>query len=175
VRNTAELEDGQPGLAPARNGQVVGVTCGRRGGRGRRGRVVVGVDGSEGSKDALRWAAGQAQLTGAPLDVLMSWEMPTVPYGVWAGYDFGRDARETVGQMVDEVLGATRGLSVRVTVVEGKPGPVLLTASEGAALLVVGGRGNGPLAALLLGSVSRYCVTHARCPLVVVPRCSGHV
>ena len=53
------------------------------------GRIVVGLDGSEGSKDALRWAARQATLTGASLDVVMTWEVPVVPYGVWTGYDAG--------------------------------------------------------------------------------------
>ncbi len=60
------------------------------------GRIVVGLDGSEGSKDALRWAARQAELTGDSLDVVMTWEVPVVPYGVWAGYDAGAEAKETL-------------------------------------------------------------------------------
>jgi nucleotide-binding universal stress UspA family protein len=51
-----------------------------------RGRIVVGIDGSEGSRDALRWAARQGTLTGASLDVVMTWEVPVLPYGVWTGY-----------------------------------------------------------------------------------------
>jgi nucleotide-binding universal stress UspA family protein len=143
---------------------------GREGGERRR-RVLVGVDGSEGSKDALRWAARQADTTGASLDVLMTWEVPVVPYGVWSGYDVGREAQEILNEAVDEVLGAGRVRDVTVTVVEGQPGPALLAAAEDADLLVVGSRGNGPLAGLLLGSVSQYCATHAHCPVVVVPPC----
>ena len=75
--------------------------------RGHRtyGRIVVGLDGSEGSKDALRWAARQAELTGASLDVVMTWEVPVVPYGVWTGYDAGGQAQETLDATVEEILG----------------------------------------------------------------------
>lgn len=137
--------------------------------RGHAGRrIVVGVDGSESSKDALRWAARQADLTEASLDVIMSWELPVVPYGVWAGYDAGGDAQRLLDETVEEVLGQTSERDVLVTAAEGEPAVTLLKAAKRADLLVVGSRGHRPFAGLLLGSVGRHCVTHAPCPVVVV-------
>ena len=138
--------------------------------RGHAGpRIVVGVDGSKSSKDALRWAARQADLTGASLDVVMSWELPIVPYGAWTGYDAGEDAQRLLDETVDEVLGETPERDVVITVAEGEPAVTLLEAAKRADLLVVGGRGDGPFAGLFLGSVGHRCVTHAPCPVVVVP------
>ena len=133
------------------------------------GRIVVGLDGSEGSKDALRWAARQATLTGASLDVVMTWEVPVVPYGVWTGYDAGGQAQETLDATVEEILGRSNPGQVVATVTEGRPEWALLQAARKADLLVVGGRGHRPFACLLLGSVSRHCASHASCPVVVVP------
>jgi nucleotide-binding universal stress UspA family protein len=135
----------------------------------RKPRIVVGVDGSEGSKDALRWAARQAKLTGALLDVVMTWEVPVVPYGVWAGYDASGEAKETLNETVQEVLGGANPDDVVVTAPEGRPAQTLLEEAKDADLLVVGCRGHGPFAGLLLGSVSQHCATHAPCPVVVVP------
>ena len=150
--------------------QKSGHPAGEEGGdRGRH--IVVGVDGSEESKDALRWAAGQAQLRGASLDVVTCWQPPVVPYGVWAGYDGGEEARETVDGTVHEVLSVAEEGDVTVTVVEGDPRLALTEAGKNAELLVVGTRGHGLFAGFLLGSVSRYCVGHASCPVVVVPHC----
>ena len=134
------------------------------------GRIVVGLDGSEGSKDALRWAARQAELTGDSLDVVMTWEVPVVPYGVWAGYDAGGRAQETLDATLQEVLGSFDQDHVVATATEGRPEWALLEAAKKADLLVVGSRGQGPFACLLLGSVSQHCATHASCPVVVVPR-----
>jgi nucleotide-binding universal stress UspA family protein len=138
---------------------------------GRRRRVVVGVDGSEGSKEALRWAAREAQLRDASLAVVMCWEYPIVPYGVWAFYDAGLEAKETLDRAVYDVLGVGEDGDVTVTVVEGRPGMELLEQAKNADLLVLGTRGRGLFAGLLLGSVSQHCVAHASCPVVVVPHC----
>ncbi len=135
-----------------------------------RPRIVVGVDGSEGSKEALRWAAGQAQLTGASLEVVTAWEVPVVPYGIWAGYDAGPEAQETLQQTVQEVLGTVEEGDVVLRATEGRPAFTLLEAAEKADLLVVGSsRGHGAFVGLLLGSVGPECLTHASCPVVVVP------
>lgn len=134
------------------------------------GRIVVGIDGSEGSKEALRWAARQAELTGASLEVVMTWELPVTPYGVWTDYDASGEAKEELKETVHETLGKLDQSHIVLEVQEGRPALALLKAAEKADLLVVGCRGRGAFAGLLLGSVSQYCATHASCPVVVVPR-----
>lgn len=132
--------------------------------------IVVGVDASEPSKDALRWAARQAELTGDELRVVMSWEVPSMAY--WAplpeGLDFEKDTRRALHHMVEEVLGADPQVRVTEVVREGHPAPALIAESSDADLLVVGSRGHGEFTGMLIGSVSEHCVTHATCPVVVV-------
>ncbi len=133
--------------------------------------IVVGVDGSKPSLEALRWAAQQARLTGASLDVVAAWHFPA-SLG-WAPawgpeWDPAGEAAEALGKVVDRVLGSTDGLEVRQQVVEGHPAPVLLERAEQADLLVVGCRGRGEFAGMVLGSVSAYCAAHAPCPVVIV-------
>ncbi len=133
--------------------------------------VVVGVDGSEASLDALRWAAQQAQLTGASLDVVTAWEYPTA-FGwappIPADWNPEEEARRELAESVERALGAAPSVNVRQVVVEGHPAPVLLAAAEHADLLVVGSRGHGAFVGMLVGSVSEHCVSHAPCPVVVV-------
>ena len=129
--------------------------------------VVVGVDGSEGSQQALRWAAEYARMSGAPLHAVMAWDLPT-NYGMPAIYDdidFTKDAEAKLEQTLADVgnLGA-----VEQRVEQGHPAAVLVTASEQARLLVIGSHGHGVFAASLLGSVSHKCIHHAHCPVVVV-------
>lgn len=136
-----------------------------------RGRIVVGVDGSEPSKDALRWAARQARLTGASLEAVMSWEISATtsyPMPVPNGYDPESDAKDALNQTVQSVLGEPDGLELVPAVVQGPAARTLVQEARGADLLVVGSRGHGPLVGMLLGSVSEQCVAHATCPVVVV-------
>ncbi len=132
--------------------------------------IVVGVDASGPSKEALRWAARQAQLSGDELRVVMSWEIPSMAY--WAplpdGLDFEKETREALHRTVVDVLGEAPLLPVTEVVAEGHPAPVLLRESTNAELLVVGSRGHGEFTGMLIGSVSEHCVTHASCPVVVV-------
>jgi nucleotide-binding universal stress UspA family protein len=133
--------------------------------------IVVGVDGSEPSKRALRWAADQAALTGSELNIVTTWEYP--PTFGWAppypsDFDPDADARKALTETVEEVLGAGPGVVRHLTVTEGHPAFVLTKAAEGATLLVVGSRGHGAFAGMVLGSVSEYCAAHAPCPVVVV-------
>lgn len=134
-----------------------------------QGRIVVGVDGSPASLDALSWAARQAEFTGAGLEAVMSWEYPVAFGGFPAGVeiDWPANARPALDTALDEALGAQGG-SVTRTVVEGHPATVLMDAAAGAQLLVVGSRGHGGFAGLLLGSVSEHVVAHAPCPVTVV-------
>ncbi len=138
------------------------------------GRVVVGVDGSEPSAAALRWAADEARRQDVGLHVVTCWSFPPLP---WAPYqpplsseDFEQVALETAEAEVEEVLGADReGLDVTIEVLDGAPSLRLLDFDRSAAMLVVGSRGRGGFAGLLLGSVSQHLAEHARCPVVIVP------
>ena len=132
--------------------------------------VVVGVDGSEESGLALRWAFDYAQMISAPVEAVIAWDIPP-SYGWGASYDdvdLEKMARETLEKTVHDVLGA--GAPVTSRVERGHPAPVLVAASERAQLLVVGSRGHGAFAGMLLGSVSQHCVQHAHCPVVVIRR-----
>ncbi len=137
------------------------------------GAVVVGVDGSDSSRDALAWAARQAKLIGAPLRVIAAWQFPT-DFG-WAtplpgDPDFEEEARLEADKAIAETITGelAEGLDVSVTVVEGHPAEVLTRESEQAALVVVGSRGHGAFTGMLLGSVGHHLAAHARCPLVIV-------
>ncbi|NJC84685.1 universal stress protein [Planosporangium mesophilum] len=136
-------------------------------------RIVVGVDGSEPSKHALRWAVRQAELTGAWVDVINAWEVPPLA-GVAPILEIGaestalaRAGEQTLAESVAEVAGGLPPAPIRTRVVHGPPAVALLQAAEGADLLVLGCRGHGGFIGALLGSVSQYCVQHADCPVVV--------
>jgi len=134
-------------------------------------RIVVGVDGSESSKAALRWAIRQAKLTGASVDAVSAWRYPT-GYG-WAPVadgepDFETEAKRTLVEALGEVSGLEPEIPVRPLVAEGHAAEVLLRTAKGADLLVVGSRGHGGFTSALVGSVSLYCVLHAHCPVLVL-------
>ena len=134
------------------------------------GRVVVGVDGSDNSAAALRWALDYAR----PDDQVVAvnvWEIRATTGLEGIGLDFEEfeaAARTTLHDVVEGLDGSD---AARVTeeVYHGHPGHVLMELTEDADLLVVGARGHGGFLSLLLGSVSTYAVHHARCPVVVVP------
>ena len=135
-------------------------------------RVVVGVDGSVDSARALRWAHDYAQQTGATIEAIGVYEVPvmlgpTAMAGFQDAHSLERAAHETVAATVTEVLGADAQVTQRVE--RGHPADVLIAASEGASMLVVGSRGHGGFTGLMLGSVSQHCVTHGRCPVLVMP------
>jgi nucleotide-binding universal stress UspA family protein len=139
------------------------------------GRIVVGVDGSAPSRAALRWAVGQARLTGGTVHAVIAWQLPmTLMSHGWAPIyveeeaDFGDDARKRIDAVIGEEVAPADGHLVRTEVVHGHPAQVLLDAADRADLLVVGSRGHGGFAAALLGSVSQHCANHARCPVLIV-------
>jgi nucleotide-binding universal stress UspA family protein len=137
----------------------------------REQRIVVGVDGSDSSKAALRWAIRQAKLTGRSVDAVTAWHYPPA-YG-WAPVadgtiDFEGEAKKTLAETLGEVSGLDPEVPVRPQVTEGHPADVLLRAARGADLLVVGSRGHGGFASALLGSVSLNCVLRAHCPVLVL-------
>ncbi|MFF9663173.1 universal stress protein [Streptomyces althioticus] len=138
-------------------------------------RIVVGVDGSPSSLEALRWAARQAALTGGSVLALTSWDYPQYHGALgWLPPSSGDEealearAREDLTRCVEETLGAHPSVGVLEEVRYGTPASVLLRAARDASLLVVGSRGLGGFAGLLLGSVAQHCVQHAACPVVVV-------
>lgn len=128
--------------------------------------IVVCVDGSEGSQEALRWAVAQAELSGAAVQAVLAWQLPEV-YSM-ASRDYEADARLELQTAIEHALSPDQRSGVSALVVAGRPGHVLVDASRHAQLLVVGSHGHGDLVGRLLGSVSEHCVYHAGCPVVVV-------
>lgn len=133
-------------------------------------RIVVGVDGSEPSKKALRWAVQQAELVGGCVDAVAAWEYQDAY--VWLAdanrVRFDDETSAMLTKTIDEVLGSEPAVEVRPQVRHGDPATMLLEVADGATLLVVGSRGHGAFVGALLGSVSLRCVHHANCPVVVV-------
>ena len=137
----------------------------------REHRIVVGVDGSASSKAALAWAVRQAGLTGAAVDVVTAWEFPSFFPAPWPpdlGGDWKELAQRVAAEAVAELPDSARRAEIRTRVGEGNAAQVLLDASDGADLLVVGSRGHGGFAEALLGSTGQHCVHHATCPVVVI-------
>lgn len=143
------------------------------------GRIVVGIDGSEHSAAALRWAADEARLRSASLEAVLAWTFVPVTTPADSGLvpmpwtdnlellEVTRKAAEDAAEaQVREVLGDEH--EATVSVVEGGSSEALLEAAEGADLLVVGNRGRGNLSAALLGSTSAKVSDAAPCPVVVV-------
>ncbi|GGT40372.1 universal stress protein [Streptomyces chromofuscus] len=134
-------------------------------------RVVVGVDGSPSSYAALRWAVQYAQRVGGFVEAVHAWDTPSA-IG-WSGpaidpeFDL-EQARERFAAELRTVFRDEHPAGLREELVEGDPSEVLIRASQGAELLVVGSRGRGGFARAMLGSVSQRCAQHAACPVVVV-------
>ncbi|HEY8524678.1 MAG TPA: universal stress protein [Acidimicrobiales bacterium] len=136
-------------------------------------RIVVGVDGSQSSRNALNWAVREARAHGARVEAVHVWQVPAAafyPPGAIA-LDVGT-YEEQAKQQLDEIVDSTdtTGLAdpIERIVTCGPPARTLLEVAKGADLLVVGSRGRGGFAGLVLGSVSQQCVHHAPCPVVVV-------
>ena len=137
--------------------------------------IVVGVDGSEGGIAALRYALEEARLRGAAVRVVSAWHAPAAAYeAVWVPAPLDVTQFEAIGTdaakvSIEAVAAESGGIEITTEVAQGQAGHVLLSAAEGADLLVVGSRGLGGFRGLLLGSVSQQCAHHAPCPVVIVP------
>jgi nucleotide-binding universal stress UspA family protein len=143
--------------------------------QGTESRIVVGVDGSEPSRDALRWAVTQAGLTGATVEAVIAWHYPYLAAGYgWAPLaviqapEWAEAAEKLVTEVISSVVDPAATVPVTAKAVEGSPARVLLDAALGAQLLVVGSRGLGGFTEALLGSVSQHCVHHATCPVIII-------
>ena len=135
------------------------------------GRIVVGIDGSAGSSSALEWATHQAELTGCTLTAVTTWVWPAT-FGVAfsyvpSDYNPSDDAQKVLDAALAPIRSAHPDLAIETVIAEGHPAPILVETSKGAQLLVVGSRGHGEFAGMLLGSVSEHCVTNAHCPVLV--------
>jgi nucleotide-binding universal stress UspA family protein len=139
------------------------------------GTVVVGIDGSEPSLRALRWAADEALAHGWDLEVVHVWERPQsyAPLGVGSypidpgpAHDEGR---KVLDRALAEVRARAPGVALLGRLEEGAPGTVMVDAAHDADLVVVGTRGLGGIKSFFLGSVSQQVAHHARCPVVIVP------
>ena len=140
--------------------------------RGMTSRWIVGIDGSDSAANALRWAARHSKSRDVQLVVLRAFHVPAGLALLTAKRGFGVDQMglsATAAHEVDEAIAAVDGLSAESLIVEGHPAHMMVEAAAGAALLVVGRNGEGDLLHHPLGSVSRYCVTHAEAPVMVVP------
>jgi nucleotide-binding universal stress UspA family protein len=136
--------------------------------------IVVGVDGSAQAKEALRWALAEARLRKAKVRAVYAWRDPyvvTPGFGPPEDFDFAALqglAEEFLASTVAGVVGEEGGVTIEEVTTEGPAAEVLVEAAEGADLLVVGSRGHGGFAGLMLGSVSQQCAQHASCPVVIV-------
>lgn len=135
-------------------------------------RIVVGIDGSQHAARAVRWALAEARDHDATLEVVMAWHWgdqrhadPDAPFD--PSYNEG-SAVEALESYLDAAIGDDRD-RVETRPVLDLPARALLDAGADADLLVVGSRGQGGFKGLLLGSVSQQIVSHAPCPVVVVP------
>lgn len=138
--------------------------------------ILVGIDGSEAAGMALEFAVEEATIRGAELRVISVWELPTFPKPEFEAGALPREflgleaqAQAIVAEAVKRVKELNRDLPCKGEALEGRPQLVLVDEARGADLVVVGRRGQGGLATLLLGSVSRHVADHAPCPVVVVP------
>lgn len=129
--------------------------------------VVVGVDGSKGSQNALRWAAKYAELIGAEVRAVISYQVELL-IGNSPNVGLATQARETIEKSVSDVFGAKPSVPITFDVIAGHPAQALVEASRSADLLVVGRRGHGAFVGMFLGSVSNHCVQHAKCPVLVL-------
>jgi nucleotide-binding universal stress UspA family protein len=156
---------------------------------GSMGRIVVGVDGSEASKRALRWAAEEARLRSSSLEVVHTYEHDRT----WTSYPGDEDVNPVAVEqlrreiaraadraaahaqaVVDRLIADLDGIDATATVVRSQhPAKTLLERSKGADMLVVGSRGRGGFKELLLGSIGQQCANYAECPVVIIRGTDG--
>jgi nucleotide-binding universal stress UspA family protein len=151
----------------------------------RRPAVVVGVDGSAGAKDALLWALAEARLRHWPLRAVHAWMFGYIGgsvegYPYWGGSlgsytslgvdlgDLHHAAEDLLERALADLKDEADGVEIDRQVVQGAAADVLVSQAAPGDLLVVGSRGHGGFAGLMLGSVSQQCVHHAPCPVVVI-------
>jgi nucleotide-binding universal stress UspA family protein len=138
-----------------------------------RGLVVVGVDGSDSSEAALRWALAEARIRQAPMQVVhVFWALPMVaPPDEMLEHDWRAEpvaATEFVRDFVSSTIGEPTDVEIETIAVQGKASERLIEAARSADLLVVGAHGDRRRSERVLGSVSMQCLHHESCPVVIV-------
>jgi nucleotide-binding universal stress UspA family protein len=134
-----------------------------------RRRIVVGVDGSKSSVDALHWAERLATALGAQIDAVTAWNYPS-SYGMSAwpvDWNPAADADAALQHALRLAFGDSTPAGLIAVVSEGHPANILVEASSGAELLVVGSRGHGGFVGLLIGATSAHCAEHAACSVFI--------
>ncbi|MBC9821198.1 universal stress protein [Terrabacter sp. MAHUQ-38] len=138
------------------------------------GTIVVGIDGSKESREALRWACEEASLRKHHVLAVAVWNVfpvttdPLLGTAAFDAVDPERTTKETLSQFVTEARQRHPDIDVTPKVIAGHPAEQLITLSEGAAMLVVGAQGHGGFLGMLLGSTSRHVLNHSGCTVVVV-------
>lgn len=140
--------------------------------------IVVGLDGSEASLEALGFALEEARSHGSELKAVKAWNVPPLAYGpVWSVPihvgDYAKIAQAELDKSLELAGAADSGVTVKPVLREGQPADILCAEAKGADLLVLGSRGLGGFRGLLLGSVSQQCANHAPCPVVIIPHGRG--
>jgi len=137
--------------------------------------IVVGVDGSECSRSALKFALEEARVRQAKLRIVVVWHVPLTAYSAgWAPPppNLAEDSEAAANDILEEALRLVKddagSVEVESVVREGQSAQILIEEAEKAELLVIGSRGRGGFRDLLLGSVSQQCAHHARCPVTIV-------
>ena len=136
-------------------------------------RIVVGVDHSDGSIAALRWAIGQARATGAVVEAVWAFQAvrtdPHSPTIRIPAAEYAAELRTTLSQLVAGHAAGDATVRVTTRVVEGRPADVLTDAARGASMLVLGSSGATRIMGLLTGSTDYAVIHHAPCPVVLIP------
>lgn len=137
-------------------------------------KIVVGVDGSEGSRLALHWAIDEAKIRGSAIEIVHTWDF-TPPLDPVGGFvfvpdkDFQESAQLVVDNLMKSVSDLASSIAISTHVERGSASQILLNRAKTAELLVVGRRGRGGFIGLLMGSTATQVSHHAQCPVVIVP------
>lgn len=131
--------------------------------------IIVGVDGSEQSIEALRYGAKLAAAFGSPLNVVITWDFPVTLDSYYpVNWSPENDAQTILDETIDTAFGDARPEKITTAVLHGAAARSLIEASKDAGMLVLGSRGRGGFVGLMLGSVSSSCAAHAHCPVVII-------
>ena len=143
------------------------------------GPIVVGHDGSTDADEALKWTLATAASLDTQVEVVRTWSIDHIPPQFNEEHGFVPSFEEVTARVRRDLVAGTRRLieshpNVEVTLraALSQPAEALIESSKHARMVVVGSRGRGGFAGLVLGSVSSTCAAHAHCPVVVVPGAS---
>lgn len=136
----------------------------------RYNKVVVGVDGSLSANAAMEWAAQEAELRGASLELIHAWNYPNLGYGGYVAVleDFEKDAMAVLDDVSNRIKQTHPGLKLITTLVQGPTAQAIMDKAKNADMVVVGSRGRGGFSGLLLGSVGQQLVHHCPTPVVII-------